>query len=114
MLSLNGFKLCMCTIDTDMRCGRNGLSGIVTDHMKFNALDPDTIYIFFNKRRNQVKLLLFEKDGHSVYHKRLSGGTYALPDFNSGGAVEITRQQLSLILDGIEIKYRHRYKHACS
>jgi transposase len=97
-----------------MRCGRNGLSGIVTNHMKFNVLDPDTIYIFFNKRRNQVKLLLFEKDGHSVYHKRLSGGTYSLPDFNSSGAIEITRQQLSLILDGIEIKYRHRYKHAYS
>jgi transposase len=87
-----------------MRQGRNGLSGIVTDHMKFNALDPKTIYIFFNKRRNQVKLLLWEKDGHSVYHKRLSSGTYALPEFNSNGAVEITRQQLSLILDGIEIK----------
>ena len=112
MLSLNGFKLCMCTIDTDMRQERNGLSGIVTDHMKFNALDPETIYIFFNKRRNQVKLLLWEKDGHSVYHKRLSSGTYALPEFNSDGAVEITRQQLFLILDGIEIKYRHRYKHS--
>jgi transposase len=62
--------------------------------MKFNALDPETIYIFFNKRRNQVKLLLWEKDGHSVYHKRLSSGTYALPEFNSDGAVEITRQQL--------------------
>jgi len=62
----------MCTIDTDMRCGRNGLSGIVTNHMKFNSLDSGTIYIFFNKRRNQVKLLLFEKDGHSVFHKRLS------------------------------------------
>ena len=99
----------MCTAETDMRCGRNGLSGIVTNHMKFNALDPETIYIFFNKRRNQVKLLLFEKDGHSVYHKRLSSGTYAVPEFNSNGAVEITRQQLSLILDGIEIKYRHRY-----
>lgn len=111
MLSLNGFKLCMCTIDTDMRQGRNGLSGIVTDHMKFNALDPETIYIFFNKRRNQVKLLLWEKDGHSVYHKRLSSGNYALPEFNSDGAVEISRQQLSLILDGIEIKYRHRYRH---
>jgi transposase len=95
-----------------MRQGHNGLSGIVTDHMKFNALDPETIYIFFNKRRNQVKLLLWEKDGHSVYHKRLSSGTYALPEFNSDGAVEITRQQLSLILDGIEIKYRHRYKHS--
>jgi len=51
----------MCTIDTDMRCGRNGLSGIVTNLMKFNSLDSGTIYIFFNKRRNQVKLLLFEK-----------------------------------------------------
>lgn len=61
----------MCTIDTDMRQGRNGLSGIVTDHMKFNALDPKTIYIFFNKRRNQVKLLLWEKDGHSVYQAAL-------------------------------------------
>jgi hypothetical protein len=92
-----------------MRQGRNGLSGIVTEHMKCDALDPETIYIFFNKRSNQVKLLLWEGDGHGVYHKLLSGGTYERPEFKGSNAVEISRKQLLLILDGIEIKYRKRY-----
>jgi transposase len=109
MLSLTGFKFWMCTIDTDMRKGRNGLSGMVTNHMKCDALDPETIYIFFNNRRNQVKLLLWEGDGHGVYHKQLTSGTYEPPEFTGSNAVEISRKQLSLILDGIEIKYRKRY-----
>jgi hypothetical protein len=51
----------MCTIDTDMRCGRNGLSGIVTNHMKFNALAPDTIYIFLTSAATRLSCYFLKK-----------------------------------------------------
>ena len=45
-----------------MRKGFDSLSGIVLQQMQLNALGGD-VFIFINKKRNQVKLLLFEGDG---------------------------------------------------
>lgn len=82
-----------------MRKGFDSLSGVVQQHLALNALSG-SIFIFFNKKRNQVKLLLWEGDGFSLYYKRLEQGTYDLPA--TGTAV--TAQQLQLILQGIQLK----------
>lgn len=98
---------------TDMRKGFDSLSGIVMQHMQLNALSGD-VFIFINKKRNQVKLLMFEGDGFSMYYKRLEKGTYELPINNaSGGSITISQQQLQFILQGVslqKIEYRVRYK----
>jgi transposase len=101
--------------DADMRKGFDSLSGMVSEQMKLNALSG-AVFIFVNKRRNQLKLLLWEGDGFSLYYKRLEQGTYELPagQNNKAGSVNITAQQLLLILQGISlksIKHRRRYSH---
>lgn len=83
-----------------MRKGFDGLSGLVRAGLMKDPLSGD-VFIFFNKRRSQVKLLLWEKDGFSIYHKRLEGGTYELPHASS---VEIRSDELMLILQGISLK----------
>lgn len=96
-----------------MRKGFDSLCGIVTSQMKLDALSG-SIFIFFNRRRNQVKLLLWEGDGLSLYYKRLEKGTYELPspiiETDSNG---LTWQQLYFILQGValqKIHFRARYK----
>jgi len=54
----------------DMRKGFDSLSGIVASQMKCNATSGD-IFIFLNRARTHVKLLLWEGDGFSLYYKRL-------------------------------------------
>ena len=99
--------------DTDMRKGFDSLCGIISSQMQLNALSG-AIYIFINKRRNQVKLLLWEGDGLSLYYKRLESGTYERPlmeDYNAG--CMIAPQQLQFILQGValqKIQYRKRFK----
>lgn len=96
-----------------MRKGFDSLSGIVSCQMRLNGLDG-SIFIFINKKRNQVKLLLFEGDGYSVYHKRLEKGTYELPASTGSNSMTISSQQLQLILQGISLKtvrHRKRYQH---
>lgn len=110
MLSLNGYKFCLCTAKIDMRMGSHGLAGVVTNFMQYDAADAKMIYIFFNKSCNTIKLLLWDEEGYALYQKRLTRGTYAPPEYTHNGAVELSRKQLSLILDGIEIKYRRRYR----
>ena len=52
----------------DMRKGFDGLCGIIQSQMALNALDG-AVFIFMNRRRTQVKLLLWEGDGFSLYYK---------------------------------------------
>ena len=105
------------TVPTDMRKGFDSLSGIVTQHMQLEVLSG-SIFIFMNKKRNQVKLLLWEGDGLSLYYKRLERGTYELPAAsNQSSAVPISAQQLQLLLEGIQlksIKMKMRYQHGVS
>ena len=100
---------------TDMRKGFDSLSGIVSSQMKLNALDG-SVFIFINKKHNQIKLLLWEGDGFALYHKRLEKGTYELPVCNDKQlCMYISHQQLSFILQGISLKSvrkRKRYQHA--
>lgn len=58
-----------------MRKGFDSLCGIISSQMQLEIMGG-TIFIFFNKKRNQVKLLLWEGDGLSIYYKRLEKGTY--------------------------------------
>lgn len=102
----------LCQDPTDMRKGFDSLSGLVVSQLQLNALGG-AVFIFVSRRRNQIKLLLFEGDGFALYHKRLERGTYELPAA-TGGSPTITSQQLQLILEGISLKsvrHRKRYTH---
>ena len=88
----------------DMRKGFDALCGIVHQHMNSNVLKGG-VYIFINRKRNQVKLLTWEGDGLAIYYKRLEKGVYDLPLIAPGNAsASIDVLQLQLILQGIVLK----------
>lgn len=97
-----------------MRKGFDSLSGLVTSHMQLDVLSG-SVFIFLNKKHNQVKLLLWEGDGFSLYYKRLEKGTYELPAIDDkNGSLTISAQQLQFMLQGISLKSirrRIRYQH---
>lgn len=97
----------------DMRKSFDGLCGIVRDHMSADALNG-SVFIFMNRRRSQVKLLLWEGDGFSIYHKRLERGTFELPaSAGQSACVGIDAHQLQFILQGVSLKkisYRPRLR----
>ncbi len=88
----------------DMRKGFDGLSGIIKSQMALNAL-TGAVFIFLNKRRTHIKLLLWEGDGFAVYYKRLEKGTYELPVSTGGAAtMAMDARQLQFILQGVSLK----------
>jgi transposase len=99
---------------TDMRKGFDTLCGLVRAEMKMNPMSGD-MYIFFNRSRTHVKILLWERDGFAIYFKRLERGTFELPSSNSSIANSISAQTLALILQGIvlsSVRRKKRYEHA--
>ena len=97
----------------DMRNGFDGLCGLVRNEFLQNPLSGD-VFIFFNKRKNLIKLLCWQGDGFAIFYKRLEKGTYELPPINSDSAsIEITSQQMLLINEGIRlssVKKRARFQ----
>jgi transposase len=85
----------------DMRKGFDALCGMVQHHMQANVL-LGGVYIFVNRKRNQIKLLHFEGDGLAIYYKRLEKGRYELPVIDpQSTCATIDWLQLQLILQGI-------------
>lgn len=95
----------------DMRKGFNGLSGIVRNHLQKDPLSGD-VFVFINKRKNQIKLLCWEGDGFMMFYKRLEKGTFEIP---KGDDPTLNVETLSCLLQGIKlgsIRKRKRYIHA--
>ncbi len=90
----------------DMRKGIDGLSGLVRDHLKLNPLSGD-VYLFFNRKRNQVKLLMWDKDGFALFYKRLELGTFEIQKTND---LIIGSDILICILQGIKLSSVSRRK----
>jgi len=96
----------------DMRKSFIGLSGLVINEMS-GAIRGGDGFVFFNKRRNMVKILVWDRNGFAIYYKKLSQGTFELPLWQEGSkSLELSSTKLLLILEGVQlesVKYRKRY-----
>jgi len=95
---------------TDMRKGFNGLSGLVRNELQKNPMNG-AVYIFVNRRKDRMKILVWESGGFVLYYKLLESGTFQLPKIQ-GNSTSISWHQLVLIMEGVElssVKKRKRY-----
>jgi transposase len=109
MLSLPAsVKIFVYTGVTDMRRSFDRLAQMVEEHLGQNP-ESGHLYLFFSRRRDSVKVLLWEGDGFAIWYKRLEIGTFAVPQPNAPSAdgsqpagVEIRVSDLNLILGGVD------------
>lgn len=114
MLGLNQHqRYYLRTRYTDMRKGFDGLCGLVQDKMGMNPMDG-SVYLFINRRRNRMKLLVWEMGGFVLYYKRLERGTFELPGKGSEkDTLALDWELLVLMIQGIKtdkIIRKKRYK----
>lgn len=108
-----GVRIFVFNHATDMRKSFNGLSGLVAQHFDVELLSGH-LFLFFNRRRDCVKILHWDRDGLAIWYKRLESGTFQLPA-GSSESLEIDHTDLSLLMSGIDlssVKRRKRYKVA--
>ena len=94
----------------DFRKGFEGLCGLVMSRFE-SLLTSGSVFIFFNGRRDRVKLLCWEGDGFAIYYKRLERGSYELP-VSAWGTRPLTTSEVGLLLSGVSlssVRYRKRY-----
>lgn len=101
-------RIFLYTQSVDMRKGFDGLSGIVNQEMGANALSGDA-YVFVGRRKDRLKLLVWEPSGFVLYYKRLEVGTFRLPD-NKQPAVTLSSAELWALLEGLDVEVKQRRK----
>lgn len=102
------FKIRTCYLRpgfTDLRNGMNGLMRVVMGEMDLDPLGGD-LFLFCGRDRHTVKMLLWSGDGFWLLQKRLNNLTFAWPK-SALEALEISEQQLSMLLKGIDFWRSH-------
>ena len=100
---------------TDMRKSFHGLVALTESALRQDPLSG-SFFVFVNRRRDRIKILYWGQTGYCIWYQQLQRGTYQLPkhdELDGAEAIEMTRTQLSLILDGIDlasVRQRKRFE----
>jgi transposase len=111
MLPLAGqHRILLYRQPTDMRKSFDGLSVIISALMSRDPLSGD-IYVFINRRRDRIKLLLWDRGGFWIFYKRLESGTFELPATSfEHDTVELPYENLMMLIEGIDLTSVRRRK----
>lgn len=103
MISLSSAtRIFIVTGVTDMRKSFNGLYGIVAHQLDKDPLSGH-VFVFCNRARNRIKLLVWDGSGLWVCAKRLEKGRFHWDWDTNQAAATITHESLSLLLGGLDL-----------
>lgn len=97
MLNFGGKKVYLACGYTDMRKSINGLTAIVEGSFKLDVFGG-ALFVFCNRDRDRVKILVWDGDGFWLYFKRLERGRFRWPDANGGSTMNLSGEELRLLL----------------
>ena len=98
-------RIFLYRLPTDMRKSFHGLAALTESALKQDPLSG-SLFVFVNRRRDRIKILYWGQTGFCIWYQQLQQGTYQLPGEDSleeQQTLEVTRSQLSLMLDGIDL-----------
>lgn len=91
---------------TDMRKAINGLSVIVSEQMQLDIFSGH-LFVFCNRQQTILKILYWDKNGFSLWQKRLEKDRFKWPE-TSKEVMTITSRELSWLVDGLNINQAHK------
>lgn len=97
-------RVYFATRPTNLRRSFDGLTNEIRHTLGLDPLDGH-VFVFLNRRKNQVKLIVWTRGGFTIVHKRLERGTFTFPARVTGDAthVAIDVHELAMLLEGIDL-----------
>ena len=88
-----------------MRKQINGLMMLVESSF---SLDPfaDAVFVFCNRNRDRLKLLVWDGDGFWLCFKRLEKGRFRWPQPGDAPTMTLSEQELSVLLSGVKVELK--------
>lgn len=105
MLSLGpGVQVVLATEPVDLRRGHDGLVTLVRSLWRADPYSG-TLFVFFGRRRDRVKVLFFSAGGFIVYYKRLERGRFCMPHVpEAASQIVLDAASLAMLLDGVDLR----------
>ena len=94
----NAHKIYIACQAVDFRKGIDGYAALCRSQLQLNPFSGHC-FIFRNKRRTALKVLLYDGTGFWLCHKRLSKGQFKQWPTQNSTVVSINSRQLSLLLE---------------
>ena len=97
-------RIYVATEPVNLRKSFEGLSNEVRTALAGDPLSGH-VYLFLNRVRTQVKLMMFTRGGLTIVHKRLERGRFTFPSRVTPEArrVEIDAHELAMLLEGLDV-----------
>ncbi len=98
-----GARVFVATGRVDGRKGIDGLSALVRSQFAEDPLSG-TMFVFFSRRADRVRVLYWDRDGYVLVMKRLEKSTFRVPWSAEQGSVVLEAAELLLVLEGIDLR----------
>ena len=85
-----------------MRKQIDGLTAIVSYQLHRDPTDR-SMYLFINRGRDKIKLLIWHLDGYWLLYKRLEKQRFQWPNWFIDDSIELSIEQLDYLLDGYNL-----------
>lgn len=104
-------RIYVATSPADMRKSFDGLSALAQQVVGQDPMSGH-LFVWFNRRGTQVRVLFWDRTGFAILAKRLERGTFRLAQTPPEGAthVAVDAGELALLLEGIELRGATRRK----
>lgn len=112
MLTLPGtVRIYVAAEPVDWRRGFDGLAAATRQIIQEDPLSGH-LFCYLNRRRNRMKILMWEPSGYVLVYKRLEVGCFRLPTSPRPGwrHLEIEATDLALMMEGIDLRGAKRRK----
>ena len=95
-------KIYIAVEGVDMRKGFDGLYGLVRDHLGQDPLSGH-LFLFSNRDRTRLKILVWDGSGLWVCAKRLEKGRFRWPAATDASCLTMRAEELAMLLNGLDV-----------
>jgi transposase len=112
-LNLSDVRIFVCLTPIRMQFSFDALMGLAQETFNQDPLSGH-LFLFFNRKRDRIKILFWDVDGFCIWYKRLEVGAFQLPVAAAGDqGIELNSRQLNQLLEGLDLRNgrrRRRYR----
>jgi transposase len=96
-------RVYFATAPTNLHRSFDGLANDIRHALGYDPLSGH-VFVFLNRRKNQVKLIVWTRGGFTIVHKRLEKGTFTFPARVTADATSVALDvhELAMLLEGID------------
>ncbi|MBF0315381.1 MAG: IS66 family insertion sequence element accessory protein TnpB [Oligoflexia bacterium] len=95
-------KILLCSKPIDFRLGMSGLYGLCKNELNEDPFSG-AFFLFINKKKNSIKILVYDEQGFWLMAKKLSQGQFSFWPAQGGKVSPIHASSLSAIIYGLKV-----------